>query len=553
MAFFDFIELRYDLLTTQINTYLRNVYGRSNEIFSNASPFGQVINVLKEFFQWTIIYQKNIVRNFQVDEADNSKALRNLARIGGHNPTRAITATGTIKLKIKPGVNINSDIAGGLIKIKDKTLLKNKTNGLNYTIRLGKDEDIYRLSQTTDIYLNVVQGTYEEQQYTGTGEISQSFSVNISSTAEIDNFDVEVLYNNNPLSVKSSLYDMLRNELSCFTRTGMNGGLDLYFGNGDFGFIPEQGSLIVVRYLLTEGTNGQILTPIRNDFQFQTEVLDDNDDTVDITNNFDILTYKDITFASNGESDAFIKSVLPNVSRNFVLATPAQYIYNLSRLELFSKVNVYNTLDDNNFENDNKIFLFLVPKISNYYTGGINYFNVPMDAFFLDNYEIDKTLTYLKKLGSITTNTVIEIIQPRISKYIMNIYIRKFEGYADDTIKQNIISNVSDYLTTLTRDDRIVRSDIVRTVENITGVDSTSVTFFSKKNEDFHKIKPDSDQIYGLDPVLGDIIVEKDELALIRGGWSDRNYTYYNDTPDTGGLGPLNIVFVGVTKKESNN
>ena len=553
MAFFDFIELRYEELTTQINGYLRSVYSRSDEMFTNASPFGQVINVLKEFFQWSTIYQKNVVRNFQVEEADNTKALRNLARIGGHNPTRAITATGTIKLKLKPGVDINSDIAGGLIKVQDKTLMKNKTNGYNYTIRLGKDEDIYRLSQSSSIFFNVVQGTYEQQQYTGNGEVNQSFSVNISSTSEIDNFDVEVLYNNNPLSLKDSQYDMLRNELACYTRTGMNGGLDLYFGNGDFGFIPEVGSRIKVRYLLTAGTAGQIITPVRNDFRFLTEITDNNNDTVDVTNNFDVIVYKDITFASDGESDNFIKAVLPNVSRNFVLATPSQYIYNLSRLELFSKVNVYNTLDDNNFENDNKIFLFLVPKISNYYTGGINYFNVPMDAFFLDNYEIDKTLTYLKKLGSITTNTVIEVIQPTISKYIMNIYIRKYAGFADDTIKQSVLSNTSNYLTELKRDDRIVRSDIVRVIEDIDGVDSVSVTFFSKKNEDFHKTKPNSDQIYGLDPVLGDIVVEKYELALIRGGWSDRNYTYYNDTPDAGGLGPLNIVFVGTTEKQSNN
>ena len=553
MAFFDFIELRYEELTTQINGYLRTVYSRADQTFTNASPFGMVINVLKEFFQWSTIYQKNVVRNFQVEEADNTKAIRNLARIGGHNPTRAITATGTLKLKLKPGVDINSDIAGGLIKVTDKTLMKNKTNGYNYTIRLGKDEDVYRLSQSSQIFFNVVQGVYEEQQYTGNGEVNQSFSVNISSTAEIDNFDVEVLYNNNPLSLKEGQYDMLRNELACYTRTGMNGGLDLYFGNGDFGFTPEVGSIITVRYLLTEGTNGQILTPTRNDFQFLTEIRDNNDDTVDVTNNFDVIIDKDITFASNGETDDFIKSVLPNVSRNFVLATPSQYIYNLSRLELFSKVNVYNTLDDNNFENDNKIFLFLVPKISNYYTGGVNYFNVPMDAFFLDNYEIDKTLTYLKKLGSITTNTVIEIIQPRISRYVMNIYIRKHEGFADDTIKQNVLSQTSDYLTTLQRDDRIVRSDIIKVIEEIPGVDSTQITFFSKKNEDYHKLKPDSDTIYGLDPILGDIVVEKDELALIRGGWSDRNYTYYNDTPDAGGLGPLNIVFVGVTKKETNN
>lgn len=553
MPFFDFIELKYTELNSQINTYLRNVYNRSNEVFSPSSPFGQVVNVLKEFFQWTVIYQKNIVRNFKIEEADNTKAIRNLVRIAGHNPTRAISATGTIKLKLKPGVNINSDVSGGLIKISDKTIIKNKTNGLNYTIRLGKDEEIYRLNQNTEIYFNVIQGTYEEQTYTGNNEPNQSISVNVSSTAEIDNFEVEVLYNNNPLTIKDSLYDMLRGEFACFTRTGMNGGLDVYLGNGDFGFIPASGTLITVRYLLTDGTTGQILTPVRNDFQFITEIRDNDDDTVDIENIFDVIIDKEITFASNGETDEFMKSILPNVSRNYVLATPSQYIYNLRRLELFSKVNVYNALDDNNYENDNKIFIFLVPKISNFYTGGINYFNVPMDAFFLDDEEIDKTLTYLKRLGSITTNTVIEIIQPTISKYVMNVYVRKYEGYADDTIKQRILSSVSDYLTELERDDRIIRSDVIRVIENLDGIDSVNVSFFSKKNEDFHKVRPDSNIILGLDPVLGDIVVNKNELAIIRGGWSDRNYIYYNETPNSDGLGPINIVFVGTTKKDSNN
>lgn len=553
MPLFNYIELKFEELTQQVNDYLRRVYNRADETFSTASPFGQIVTMLKEFFQWNTIYQKNIVRNFQVEEADNRKAVRNLARIAGHNPTRAISATGTIRLKLKPNINISEKIAGGVIKMKDKTLLKNKTNGLNYTIRLGKDYETYRLSQSSDIHLNVIQGTYEEQEYTGTGELNQSFSINISSTAEIENFEVEVLYNNNPLTIKDSKYDMLRNELSCYVRTGMNGGIDLYFGNGDFGFIPEQGSRITVRYLLTNGTVGQIFTPVINDFVFLTEVTDGNDNTVDIQNNFDVIVDHDIAFASDGETTDFIKSVLPNVSRNYVLATPAQYVYNLRRLELFSKINVYNTLDDKNYENDNKMFLFLVPKISNYYTGGVNYFNVPMDAFFLDDREKDKTITYLKKLGSITTNTVITIIQPTISKYVMNVYIRKFHGYADDNIKQEVMSKVSDYLTELDRDDRIVRSDIVKVIEEIDGVDSVSVTFFSKKNEDYHKIKPDSDVIYGLDPVLGDIVVEKHELAIIRGGWSDRNYTYYNETPDNGGLGPLNVVFVGVTEKNSNN
>ena len=553
MAFFDFIDLKYQNLTIQINNYLRSVFNRSDESFSNASPFGQVVNVEKELYQQNVIYQKNVVRNFMVEEADNQKAVRNLARIGGHNPTRAITATGSIKLKLKSGIDIYNDIGGGKIKINDKTKIKNKSNGLFYTIRFGNNQELFEVSQSQDIYLNLVQGTYETYQFTGNGEINQSFSVNINEGNTIDNFDIEVKYNNQSVTLRDAPYDMLRNEIACFTRTGMNGGLDVYFGNGDFGFIPGQGVIITVTYLLTDGTNGVILTPQANDFQWIDDITDMNSQTVNIENTFDVFVDKQIGFASDGESTEFTKHLMPYMSRNFVLATPSQYIFTLKRLSLFSKINVYNTLDDKNFENDNKVYLFLIPNISNYFNNNVNYFNVPLDAFVLDQEEIDKTLTYLKKMANIPVNTVLEVIQPTISKYILNIYVRKFQGYSDESIKQNIITNISTYLSSLERDDRIPKSDIINILEGTPGVDSVNVSFISKKNEDYHKIKPTSGLIYGLDSVLGDIVVESQELAVIRGGWSDRNYTYYNESLDSNGLGPVNIMFVGVTEENINN
>ena len=60
---------------------------------------------------------------------------------------------------------------------------------------------------------------------------------------------------------------------------------------------------------------------------------------------FDIFVETDIKFASDGESVEYTKSVIPYVSRNFVLATPAQFIYHLKKLNMFSKVNAFNTLD----------------------------------------------------------------------------------------------------------------------------------------------------------------------------------------------------------------
>ena len=126
MAFFNFIDLKYQQLNDQVNSYLQSVYNRASETFTNASPFGQILSVLKNFYQFIVLYQKRVVNNFMIEEADNEKSVRNLARIAGHNPTRAISATGTIILKLKPNVNISQVIGGGSIRITDKTKIKKR-------------------------------------------------------------------------------------------------------------------------------------------------------------------------------------------------------------------------------------------------------------------------------------------------------------------------------------------------------------------------------------------------------------------------------------------
>ena len=55
----------------------------------------------------------------------------------------------------------------------------------------------------------------------------------------------------------------------------------------------------------------------------------------------------------------------------------------------------------------------------------------------------------------------------------------------------------------------------------------------------------------GLDPVLGDIVMEKDEYALIRGGWSDRNGIYFDENVNSNdNLTSINIIFDKIIKKQ---
>lgn len=631
---FDYLEIRYNKLTTQLENWLRDSYNKAGILYTPASPYGQILRVLKELFIQSIIANKAATSQLILQDANSEKTIRSLARISGHNPTRSIAATGSLKFKLKPGVNIDDEIKGGEISIKDKSVLKNKTNTLFYTLEQGADS-IYQITPNVQFIINVVQGRYEKQSFTGDGTSNQSYSVNVGITAKIDHFKFNVRYNGLILLVKDHLYDMLTGEYACYTRTGFNGGLDVYFGTKDFGIIPSIGSVIEVEYLLTDGNSGDILTPKMNDFKFSDEVKDKEGNTINMDKLFDTSIYVDINFSSNGETVAYTKATIPYVSRNFVLAQPNQYIYHLKRLNMFSKVDAYTNITDNNYSvtfndvkyqlqqvktsnptnvqnrmsalettinkyetiaNDNVISLYLIPNITNYFTKSVNYFNIPLTAFYLDQTEKSKVLEYLRTVGIMSITTSVEIVQPKISRYVIFVYAKLYEGTLEDSIRQQIIYIVSSYLISNTRNDRIIRAQLISNIKSVEGVDGVDVYFVSKKNEDYHKtfasvnggliqtasqlstkaqtgnltIKAlgqtetltarslsksqtfyDPNKVLGIDSILGDAVLDKDEYAIVRGGWNDRNGIYYNEDPNSPGLTSINVVFTPEkTKKQ---
>lgn len=610
MQIINFIELQYDRLSDQIKSWLKNEHSKSDNVFSEASPYGQILKVDKELFIHNMLYNKNSVNQISIDYVTDERMITNLARISGHNPTRSISATGTIRLTLKTGVDIENEISGSKIKINNKTELRNKTNNLYYNIILGSDYVMYDAVSNLTIDLNVIQGRYEYQTFTGQGTKNQSFSVNIDGISNIENFNFSVFYNGILLSKKDHMVDMLPNEYAYFSRTGFLGGLDIYFGTGNYGFVPNIGSTIEIRYLLSDGKNGNILNNKINDFTFIDLIYDGNGDILSAEDLFNISIENDITFGSDKENKVFTKNTIPYVSRNYVLSTPDQFIYALKKLNMFSLINAYNTLDENNINNnyyidqfitatfgenvpdrekirdnlkyyfpniyDNVIYLYLIPNVSNYFISDYNYFNIPFDAFYLDSNEKQKVMDFLKMMGTLSITTNVKIIDPIISRYVVNIYIRRFNTDFEDNIRNKVISVVSDFFVNNNRYDRIVKSELIKRIkENIPDIDSVNLDFICKKNEDYHRdrniavgnsnvtntnndtllqptaINPDRydpNKTLGIDAVQGDIIAEKNEFVVLRGGWYSRQGIYYNDTPQINGLSTINIIWTGVSQ-----
>jgi len=637
---FNKIELNYANLTTQINNWLSSVYDKSGILFNSSSPYGQILQVTKGFFVHNILYLKNFVKQLDIEQSNSKRMISNIARISGHNPSRAISAKGTLKFKLKQGTNIEKYVSGSQVSIYNNTIIKNKSNGYYYSLKTGSDRNFYPLFAGGQFFVSIIQGKYESQTFTGDGTISQSFQVNVSNNSTIDNFDIQITLNGINLEIRDHLYDMLDNEYACYVRTGFNGGLDVYFGNGINGCVPAIGSIVEVKYLITNGLQGNILNNKINDFTFIDDIYDDDGNVLQASQLFDIFIETDIKFASDGESVQYTKSVIPYVSRNFVLATPLQYIYHLKKLNMFSKVNAFNTLDlvEIDIDNDgsldriniNEMYLYLIPRITDYFSTDVNYFNVSFDSFFLDEIEKQRIINYLKIQGIVSITSKVTIIDPIIKKFVMNIFVRRYEDSEEDNIREEVISTLSTYFSTYERYDRVVKADIITQLKSVDGIDSVNVEFVGKDNEDYHKdgallsnkksnvventyvtstnsVKVTSDKyknlvnvqeqrrnkflansvtidgeaildtsgynnivaisdstvvaynntnkynnkkMFGIDPVLGDIVIGKNELVILRGGWSNRNGVYFSEDPrNNSGFSTINIIWKGVTSR----
>ena len=238
------------------------------------------------------------------------------------------------------------------------------------------------------IYLNILQGQWTSNQFTGDGSDNQTFNITLRNNQDIENFNYEVYVNGIMWSTKMHLYDLLPNENSCVVRTGFNGGIDVIFGNGGRGLQPAIGSNILVTYVISDGSLGSIFRRTLNDWTFVDSCVDGLGNSIDASKVFDIQFYTDINFGADKEDPNFTKNVLPIVSNNFVLALPQQYAYFISRLGVFTNVNAY--------QKSGVIYVVVTPNISLFKNINQNYFDINIKAFSLDNYEKSKILTYLQ-------------------------------------------------------------------------------------------------------------------------------------------------------------
>lgn len=564
LKFLSTLRTSSNQIKADARTYISRVYKRANTLFTEASPFAQIISVMAELGELIMFYIEDSLVEQNIYTAQQPESIYGLSRLTGHDATRGFAATGEVEFRWKVGADLGK-IAGTGLNIDARSELKCELNGLFYTLLTSQEKFRLEKSDKHGVKCAIIQGKFEKQTFTGTGESMQSYNIQTSSLT--DHSKVSVSINGEKWTKHDSMYDLLNDEKAYILKTGISGGLDVYFGTGNFGAIPVAGSSIEIEYIKHAGFQGNLDDAQDILFKWDAEGSDSNGDEFDLNEYLELTVMSSPKMGADKESTEFTKLMAPLASKSYVLATPDNYEYFLSRYGLFSYVDAYNTTEDQYLDDDNVIYIFAIPDARRKLLAEQDYFSIPMNEMFFDQNEYDKMSQVIQDSGQQMVTTEVIFVKPQIRKYSMDINIRYFEGYTKQEIFVNVRKAVSDYMLNITRRDKLPKSDIVYILESIEGIDAVNVRFISETEETARRLgyyESKTVTVVPQEPVIleeigngkqkyiffkqveevktvtvdettaipytvagldewGDIIMEKEEVAVFRGGWLDRD------------------------------
>ena len=377
--------------------FLQQKFKTSGDIFTLASPFGQLLIVLHNLTELILFYIEDSITELNIYEANRPSSVYSLASLSGHNPSRALSAVGTIQ--VKPSLKVDfTKIPGNRLIFTKYMNLNCENNGLNYVVEMPGDEARLDMKGTTGLNFTIRQGRLQQQTFGSTGEAFQSLQLGYPNNFLIDQFLVNVYVNGERWENYQSMLDIPRNGNCYVCKTGITNGLDIYFGNGSFGKIPPTGAEIIVEYLITEGAVGNIVTDALSEliFTFTDTALNTIGEEVTLTDMVTVSCVNSPNFGTDPESLALTRLLAPKASKNFALVNVDNYEVLMRKLQMFSSVRVTLDPDDNRVIN-----IFLVPDITKIFARGVDYFNLIEDRFKLTAFQKTELLKYITPKESI--------------------------------------------------------------------------------------------------------------------------------------------------------
>ena len=561
MKLFNLLQTRYTDFENQVKLYLSKTLTNYNENYGNNTIFGQLINVLGSTVQNVLLYIEDGLTEQNKYTAQRKKSIYSLAQLGGYNPSLGKAASCMVKMTVQP-----NNLGAYSVIIPNKTKLICSYNGLNYSILLPQEAITFSVADdVSNKFLQVVEGTFETQTFMVKGGQLYTQAVLFNSDIDLDYLEVKV--NNEVWERRESLYDMDPDAKQYVVKTSLNKGIDIIFGNDQYGKSIGFNDKVSVTYLVHDGELGNIETEEPIYFSFQDEIKDASGGTIS-GNELFVIKLADENAVSGGtysETAAQVREMIGYNSRALVLADPKNYKVFLNR---FSFVGYNRTWSDEGSLVVNSIILKNYKQILE---RGSDYFNLKMSDLFLSEAQKSSIKNCIANSGQQLAGVTYNIIEPEICKYAVYVYLKMKEVQFDRTsVEQAIRDKVGEFFSDVQNDMFIPKSDIISIIKSASdAIDGVDLYILGEKNEKaiidkqyINKIHTfniskglydvNEELVYvgeGENPGIGfdeygNIYLDNnDQFPVLMGGWSFRSSGVGEEPQYTTVTNPLNITF----------
>lgn len=568
LKIFKLNRIRYQELIEDAINYVKQTYKASNQSFTMASPFAQLLSVMMHLGRMILYYIEDSITSLNIRTASRPDSIRGLAQLTGHQAARPASARAAARLYVLN--NGNEELSGKVVYIPNKTSLQSTINGMSYVMLLGADTGRITMDAGNYIDCNLVQGVMKYQRATSNGQPLQSYNFTERNYREIEQYFLNIYVNNEPWTIVPHLEDLSYNQKGVVVRSGITSGIDVFFGNSVYGKIPDEGAVILVEYIVSDGIGGNLDMEYVNNttdaWRFTSQALLEDNSEVSINDNFSLKLQTDVIFGAQSEDITMTQLLAPHASRAMVLANETNYKYFLMRTGQFSTVEVikgyasqeanaqaqvsyqmaqdeyytaYNNwqaiaasdgesssaaqqasqvvqqklsnmqiaarrVDDTDMP-DNSVYLLLIPDIRKRISSSDNYFTCNESLFTLTEDEQYNILQMIEDSGQKIITMENRILEPKMPRFSINADVKLWEGYNKDSVYAACLKAVSDYLLQQTRKDMIPLSDLTAIFEGIDGIDSVRVWFDADvNNQEIYQ----NTGFYGIDD-FGDVVLTR--------------------------------------------
>ena len=469
MPFTQFTSLDFDDIKAQIKDFLR-----SNSNFSDFDFEGSNFSVLIDTLAYNTYinsFNANLVANESfLDSATIRENVISLARNIGYVPRSKTAATATINLG-DVNVGTTNDSTTKFLRLRAGLVCVGSAENTTYRFSIPDDVVSTRIKDIGgtsfaqfDEPITIHEGTYLQRVYRVDTSQDQRF---IIDSPNIDSSTIRVFVSGPADTTIGRKYSMVDNILNIdknseifLAQEVQDEKYEILFGDGLFGRKLENGSIITVRYIVTEGETGNGAS----NFSFQGSFTKSNETLFTPSDSISVTT---VTNASNGaevEDVSSIKYFAPRLySAQYRAVTPRDYEAIIGTIfpqtesvaviggeELdppqFGKVQISIKPKNGTFVSDFDKSQ-IKNKLKNYAIAGINSEIVDLKLLYV---EINSTI-YYNPSQVVSAASLRSSIISGLNEYADNVELNKFGGrfkYSKvstliDRINNGITSNIT--------------------------------------------------------------------------------------------------------------